>query len=111
MTLRRDLEANVLLEDTQVTHMRQVDGFICFKETGIYDPLLSIHQLTLCHFQTLAIYHQGPSPSITQLNSKCTDMMNTYYPSIKYVFASYYVLGFEEYKRYISQITVAGKLK
>lgn len=99
------------LEDTQVKHMCQVDGFICFKETGIYDPLLSVHQLTLCHFQTLAIYHQRTFPSITQLNSKCRDMVNTYYPSIKYVFASYYVLGFEEYKRYISQITDAVKLK
>lgn len=99
------------LEEARVKRMCQVDGFICFKETGIYDPLLSIHQLTLCHFQTLAIYHQGISLSITQLHSKCGDMMNTYYPSIKYVFASYYVRGSEGYKRYISQITDVGKLK
>lgn len=83
------------LEDTRVRRMCQVDGFICFKETGIYDLFLSIHQLTLCHFQTLVIYYHGISPSITQLHSECRDMMNTYYPSIKYAFASYYVLGSE----------------
>lgn len=34
-TLRRNLEASVDLEDPQVKHMCQMDGFICFKETGI----------------------------------------------------------------------------
>lgn len=34
------------LESTQVKHMCQMDGFICFEGTGIYDPVLSIHQLT-----------------------------------------------------------------
>lgn len=38
-------------------------------------------------------------------------MMNTYYPSIKYILASYYVLNFKGHKRYVSQITDDGKLK
>lgn len=63
------------------------------------------------HFQTLAIYHWGISPSIIQLNSKHRDMMNTYYPSIKYILASYYVLNSKGHKRYVCQITDDRKLK
>ena len=37
--------------------------------------------------------------------------MNTYYPSIKYILASYYVLNSKGHKRYVSQITDDGKLK
>lgn len=43
MTVKRNLLASMCLEEMQV---KQVKGFICFQETGICDPLLSIHQST-----------------------------------------------------------------
>ena len=76
-----------------------------------WGSLILCCQFISWYFQTLAIYHRGISPSIIQLNSKCRDMMNTYYPSIKYILASYYALNFKGHKRYVSQITDDGKLK
>lgn len=76
-----------------------------------WGSLILCCQFISWHFQTLAIYHWGISPPITQLNSKRRDMMNTYYPSIKYILASYYVLNSKGHKRYVSQIMDDGKLK
>lgn len=52
------------LEDTQVQHVCQMDGCICFKETGICGPSMSIHQLTFSDTRSISLrnfsFHHSP---------------------------------------------------
>lgn len=82
------LKANVDWEETWV---KQANGFICLKEMGICDSLLSIHQLTFP--DTCYISPKNFSGNHSTQFKNVETGVNTYYPSLKCVFSSYYVLS------------------